>query len=91
MVNTKRKPKTYEPINITIDPELLAEMRAEASKSPEQQIKERDEFLNMIYDGGISHLMRMKTELSQSTTKQSDDQPVTTAPVKKPGRFDGII
>jgi hypothetical protein len=83
-----RKPKTYEPINITIDPEILAEMRAEAAKPEEQRIKERDEFLNMLYDSGISKLMDMKSEISPSK-KQSDEPP--TAPTKKPGRFDDII
>jgi len=82
----KRKPKTYEPINITIVPELLAEMRADAAKSPEQQIKERDEFLNAFYDMGISKLMDMKAEISHNP-----DESATTTPVKKPGRFDDII
>ena len=85
----KRKPKTYEPINITIDPELLAEMQAEARKSPEQQIKERDEFLDTFFDMGISRLMEMKSEISKPVT--ADEPTATTAPVKKPGRFDDIF
>jgi hypothetical protein len=82
----KRKPKTYEPINITFDPELLAEMKAEAAKSPEQRIKERDEFLNTFYDMGINKLMELKSEISKPSV-----EPEPTAPVKKPGRFDDIF
>jgi hypothetical protein len=82
----KRKPKTYEPYSITIDPELLSEMHAEAAKSPEQHAKERDEFLNAFYDMGINKLMEMKSEISKPSV-----EPEPTAPVKKPGRFDDIL
>jgi len=84
-----RKKRSDEKINITIDPELLAEMQAEARKSPEQRIKERDEFLNTFYDMGISRLMEMKSEISKPVT--ADEPTATTAPVKKPGRFNDIF
>ena len=97
----KRKTKIQdEIINITIDPELLTEMKAEARKPQEQRDRERDDFMREIYGMGGNHgvtgmvlgdLMRSVgcKDIPVATTKKSDD--TTTAPVKKPGRFDDII
>jgi hypothetical protein len=72
----KRKPQP-ESISIEIDPAIVAEMQAEAQKTPEQRQADKDELFalmgNMMMEYGKGMLPTPKPKKPSPPTKQADE------------------